>query len=115
MVHGFPASQAALARLDPNHPETAMRFEVFYRGVELANGYDELTDAAEMEQRLRRNQSDRRAAGLEALPLPEYFLAAMADGLPPCTGVALGFDRLVLLSFAGQDLDMVCPFPFEKT
>ena len=112
IIHGFPASQAALARLDPDRPGTAMRFELFYLGVELANGYDELTDAAELERRLQGAQESRHRSGSEALPLPVRFLAAMTDGLPPCTGVALGVDRVLLLAVGGDDLSAVCPFPW---
>ena len=113
MVHGVPASQAALARLDPHRPETAMRFEVFYRGVELANGYDELTEAAEVEQRLRRNQSARRASDSKPFPCQNISSPPWPTG-PPCTGVALGFDRLVLLSFVVRILTWFALFLSRK-
>ena len=88
VVDRFPASQAALARLDAGDPRVAERFEVYLDGVELANGYRELTDPAE--------QRRRTAAGEPALPVDEEFIAALEAGLPECSGVAVGFDRVLM-------------------
>ena len=99
-VHGFPASQAALARIDPNGE--AARFEAFTGGLELANGYRELTDADEQRARFEREQATRRAAGRAAPPLDENLIAALRHGLPDCSGVAVGVDRLVAVA-AGVD------------
>jgi len=100
-VYDYPASQAALARVKPTTPPVAARFEAFCGGIELANGFHELTDAAEQRRRFTSDVQTRRAAGRKAPPLDEQFLHALA-GLPNCAGVALGFDRLVALA-AGHD------------
>ena len=100
-VHDYPASQAALARIKPGSPPVAARFEVFARGIELANGFHELTDAAEQRRRFTAELDARRGAGRVVPPLDEEFLDALAR-LPPCAGVAVGLDRLVALA-AGAD------------
>lgn len=115
-LHDFPASQAALARLrrDPDRPPVGERFEVFVEGVELANGFHELTDAAEQRRRFEDELARRRTAGKAEVPLDERFLAALEAGLPDCAGVALGFDRLVLLAAGEDELAAVMAFPFER-
>ncbi|GAB6967608.1 EF-P lysine aminoacylase EpmA [Komagataeibacter kakiaceti JCM 25156] len=97
----WPASQAALARRDPADPRVALRFELYAGGIELANAFEELTDSAEQRQRFVADRARRAAlypheSGLD-WPLDEDFLAAL-DSLPPCAGIALGFDRLVMLA-----------------
>lgn len=93
----FPATHAALARIKPGPPPVAARFEVFAAGIELANGFAELTDPVEQRRRFSAELDARRAAGRATPPLDESFLAAL-DHLPPCAGVALGLDRLVALA-----------------
>jgi lysyl-tRNA synthetase class 2 len=100
-IYDYPASQAALARLKPGTPPVAARFEAFCGGIELANGFHELADAAEQRRRFLRDSERRRAAGRHVPPLDEDFLRALPS-LPECAGVALGFDRLVALA-TGQD------------
>jgi lysyl-tRNA synthetase class 2 len=100
-VYDYPASQAALARLKPTTPRVAARFEAFSRGIELANGFHELTDAAEQRRRFGAERERRIASGRDAPPLDEQLLQALGS-LPDCAGVALGFDRLVALA-TGQD------------
>lgn len=90
----FPASQAALARTVNG---VALRFEIYYQGIELANGYQELTDPIEQRKRLIKANAERLAAGKPSLPIDERFLQALERGLPECTGVAVGFDRLLQL------------------
>jgi lysyl-tRNA synthetase class 2 len=101
-VHDYPASQAALARLKTTTPPVAARFELYSGGIELANGFHELTDAAEQRRRFESERETRRRAGRHVPPVDEKLLAALAAGLPDCAGVALGFDRLVALA-AGHD------------
>ncbi len=96
----YPPSQASLARcrVDDKGHTTAARFELYWRGVELANGFWELTDAEEQRRRFVADNATRRAHGLPAVPLDESLLAALAAGLPDCAGVALGLDRLLMLA-----------------
>jgi lysyl-tRNA synthetase class 2 len=93
----FPASQAALARIRRDDPPVAERFEVFWRGIELANGFHELADAGEQRARFERDHARRVAAGRPTPPIDEHLLAALAQGFPDCAGVALGLDRLLML------------------
>jgi lysyl-tRNA synthetase class 2 len=98
VITHFPPSQAALARCAPYEGDTtALRFEVYFHGIELGNGYVELTDAAEARSRLEEAEKKRVAAGKAPLPLDLDFIAALERGLPDCAGVAVGFDRLVTL------------------
>lgn len=99
VITDYPSSQAALAKkaMVEGH-EVAKRFEVYFEGVELANGYDELTDAKEQRARLIEENDNRIEVGKESLPIDEEFLAALESGIPECCGVAVGFDRLVILA-----------------
>ncbi len=109
IVYDFPASQAALAgiRHTPNDPPVAERFELYYRGIEMANGYHELTDAVELRNRLEQVNANRALRGKAVLPMPESLLAAMESGLPNCAGVALGFDRLLMLAVGASSIQEV--------
>jgi len=113
-VHGYPASQAALARLDPQDPRTALRFELYCEGVELANGFQELQSEREQRARFARDNAERARAGLPAAPPDERLLAALAAGLPECSGVALGFDRTLMLAVGAQHIDAVLAFPTSR-
>lgn len=113
-LYDFPASQAALARLQPTQPPVASRFEVYYRGTELANGFHELQDAKEQRRRFEKNVAERKRLGLNALPIDELFLAALEHGLPDCSGVALGIDRLIMLAIKSDRLADVLAFEFSK-
>lgn len=93
----YPREQAALARMDPDAPETAERVELYVCGLELANGFGELTDAAEQRARFERDQAEKARLYGETYPLPEAMLEALAKGMPRTSGMALGFDRLVML------------------
>lgn len=101
-IYDFPASHAALARIRPGDPPVAERFELFLGGMELANGFHELTDPVEQRNRFAADLAARSARGLAQAPVDERFLAALEHGLPASAGVALGFDRLVML-LAGTD------------
>jgi lysyl-tRNA synthetase class 2 len=113
-VHGYPATQAALARLDRSDPRTAHRFELYCDGIELANGFHELTDAAEQRARFEQDNGERRRMGLPVYALDERLLAALAAGLPDCAGVALGFDRTVMLATGASHIDEVLAFPTSR-
>jgi elongation factor P--(R)-beta-lysine ligase len=113
-VHGYPASQAALAQLDPDDPRVALRFELYREGIELANGFRELASATEQRARFFRDVEERRRRSLPALGIDERLLAALEAGLPQCAGVALGFDRLVMLATGARHIDEVLAFPIER-
>jgi lysyl-tRNA synthetase class 2 len=113
-IHDFPASQAALARIRPGDPPLAERFEVFVEGVELANGYHELTDPSEQRRRFEADLAGRRRRGLPEVPIDHRLLAALEAGLPECAGVALGVDRLVMLKAGANDISDVIAFPIDR-
>jgi len=110
----YPASQSALARIRPDNPPVAERFELYLDGIEICNGYQELTDADELASRMRRQAELRRANGLSELPTDSRLIAAMRDGLPECAGVALGFDRLAMWVLGRDSIADVVAFPFER-
>ncbi len=112
----YPATQAALAktRRRPDGIEVAERFELYVHGVELCNGYHELTDPAPLRQRIVEQNALRSAAGLRPLPADSFLLQAMEHGLPESSGVALGIDRLVMLAWGTDTIDDVIPFPFAR-
>ena len=114
ILYDYPATQAALARVRPEEPPVAERFELFVSGIELANGYHELLDAAELRKRNTQNNALRRSDGKTRLPEESRLLAAMEVGLPDATGVALGFDRVVMLAAGAKRLDEVIAFPFGR-
>jgi lysyl-tRNA synthetase class 2 len=113
-VTHYPASRASLARLDTNDSRLAQRFEVFAGGLELANGFHELSDAREQRRRIERENQQRSQAGLPEVDVDEYFLAALEHGLPDCSGVAVGFDRLVMLATGEEDIAKVLSFSFAN-
>jgi elongation factor P--(R)-beta-lysine ligase len=113
-LHHYPASQAALAELDRADPDTALRFELYAQGIELANGYVELADSTEQARRFSADASGRLARGLAAVEPDERLLAALQHGLPRCAGVALGFDRVAMLAAGATRLDAVLAFPWES-
>ena len=113
-IYDYPASQAALARVRPGDPPVAERFEAFFNGMELANGFHELTEADEQRRRFEADRDYRRRQGLADIPLDENLLAALQHGLPDCAGVALGFDRVLMLAAGAQSIDEVIAFPFER-
>jgi lysyl-tRNA synthetase class 2 len=110
----YPAAQAALARLDPDDPRVAQRFELYAEGIELANGFDELCDAGEQRRRFEADLAERRRRGLPETPLDERLLAALESGLPACAGVALGFDRLAMLALGAGHLADVVAFSSDR-
>lgn len=113
VIHDWPASQAALARIRPGTPPLAERFELYLGPVELANGYHELNDAVEQRQRFERDQAIRAARGAEQPPLDEAFLAALPS-LPACAGVAVGVDRLLMALAGTPRIGDVLAFDFAN-
>jgi len=113
-VHGYPATQAALARLDPREPRAARRFELYCDGIELANGFHELAAPNEQRARFERDNAQRRRLGLPVFPPDERLLAALACGFPDCAGVALGFDRTLMLATRATHIDEVVAFPTAR-
>jgi len=107
----YPANQAALARLSADDPSVAERFELYVAGVELCNGFDELTDAVEQRARFERDTARRASEGRPVYPTDERFLAALESGMPRAGGNALGFDRLLMLATGARELAEVMAFP----
>ena len=114
LVYDYPASQAALARVRPGSPSVAERFETYLNGVELANGFHELSDPVEQQQRIERDLAARRAVGFPIVPVDTGLLAALRQGLPDCAGVALGIDRLIMLAADARSLADVIPFSIDR-
>ncbi len=114
-VTHYPAEQASLARIDPENSMVAERFEIYYQGVELANGFVELTDADEQQQRFINENQIRQESGLAQIPLDQHFLQALKHGMPQSSGVAVGVDRLVMVALGKQILDEVICFPIDNS
>jgi len=114
MVYDFPSTQAALARLNPDDPQVACRFEVYFRGVELANGFHELTDPVEQRRRFEIEMTHKTQQNLPVSPIDERFLAALNNGLPDCAGVAIGIDRVLMLMTNARSLNNVIAFNIEN-
>ncbi len=111
VITNFPASQAALARKRVDNPQLAERFEFYVQGIELANGFHELSDPVEQRQRFEKDLLTRQELNLPIHPLDENFLAALEHGLPDCSGVALGLDRLLMLITGAKHIHEVLAFP----
>lgn len=114
LLYDYPAGQAMLARVRAEEPPVAERFELYVAGIELANGYHELLDPAELLRRSAHANAQRQADGKSALPERSRLLAAMEAGLPAAVGVSLGFDRLVMLAAGAKGLSEVTAFPFDR-
>ena len=113
-VYDYPATQAALARIQGDNPPVAQRFELYWRGIELANGFQELTDADEQRQRFEQDNRKREANGKSRVRPDENLIAALAAGMPECAGVALGFDRLLMHAVGANALSEVIAFDFDR-
>src|SRR5206468_1475732 len=109
----YPASMAALARLKPGDPRVAERVELYVRGLELGNGFSELTDAQEQRTRLVEEQALRQRLGRTAYPLDERFLGALAK-MPPSGGIAVGLDRILMLMMEVERIEDVLLFPAHE-
>lgn len=113
-VYHFPASQAALAEISTEDHRVAERFEVYFKGIELANGFRELTDSREQRQRFEQDNRKRAARGLPQQPIDTNLLDALAHGMPDCSGVALGVDRIVMLALKASQLSEVIAFSVDR-
>jgi lysyl-tRNA synthetase class 2 len=115
-VYDFPASQASLAKIitDNQGFQVAQRFELYWQGMELANGFTELQDADEQLQRFKQDNKNRERLGLPYMPLDQNFLNALQQGLPECSGVALGLDRLLMVISRADSISDVLVFPVSE-
>jgi lysyl-tRNA synthetase class 2 len=113
-LYDFPAAAAALARIRLGKPPVAERFELYLDGIELANGFQELTDPQEQRERFEQDAQARRRQGLPAVPIDNRLIAALVHGLPACSGVALGFDRLVMSAARAASVDETLAFPIDR-
>lgn len=113
-VYHFPASQASLAQISTEDHRVAERFEVYFKGIELANGFHELTDAREQQQRFDQDNRKRAARGLPQQPVDANLIEALKAGLPDCSGVALGVDRLIMLALGANQLADVIAFTVDR-
>lgn len=114
ILEDWPAPLAALARRKPGDPRTALRFEAYIGGMELANAFGELTCATEQRARFEHDQATRRERGKPVYPIDEKLLAALAEGLPPSAGIALGVDRLIMLATGAPSIDQVLTFTADE-
>jgi lysyl-tRNA synthetase class 2 len=113
-VYDYPADQAALARIRDEDPPVAERFELFFHGMELANGFHELLDADEQASRFEHDNRQRLSEGLPAVPPDMRMLQALRQGMPACAGVAVGFDRLLMLASDASTLSAVLAFDIMR-
>jgi len=113
-IYDFPIAQASLAKRSIDDPRVAQRFECYYRGIELVNGFNELTDATEQVARFEQDNAKRVSQGLAVKPIDENFIAALNHGLPQCSGVALGIDRLVMLAIDSDHISEVQSFSIDR-
>ncbi|HEX6764327.1 MAG TPA: amino acid--tRNA ligase-related protein, partial [Polyangiaceae bacterium] len=107
----YPITEAALARPSPKDPSVAERFELYVGGVELSNGYGELTDPVEQKRRFEAERAARKAQGRRTYPLDASFLEALGEGMPRAGGNALGLDRLIMLALGAKSVSEVIAFP----
>ncbi len=113
-IYDFPASQACLAQIRDGNPNVAERVEVYLQGIELANGFYELTDVVEQKKRFLKDVEQRKQQDLEFVPISESLLGALAQGLPVCSGIAFGIDRLIALCLHVKQLEEIMTFPIER-
>ncbi|MES9939164.1 MAG: EF-P lysine aminoacylase EpmA [Candidatus Thiodiazotropha sp. 6PLUC2] len=113
-LYDYPASQAALAKVRQQSPAVAERFELYMSGVEIANGFHELDDAEEQKRRFTEDNQRRLEAGRSSLPMDEWLLKGLSEGLPHCSGVALGLDRLLMVLSGCDKIEDVISFGFFR-
>ncbi|GAB4392288.1 MAG: elongation factor P--(R)-beta-lysine ligase [Gammaproteobacteria bacterium] len=113
-IYDFPITQAALARIRPDNPPVAERFELYINGIELANGFHELGDAQEQTQRFQHDLQQRQTSNMDLPNIDKHFIAALKHGLPHCSGVALGIDRLLMIACQAQQIREVLSFDINN-
>jgi len=113
-IYDYPASQAALAKIRKGAFDVAERFELYINGMELANGFHELSDAKEQEHRFHNEQIQRKELGLQGIPADHHLISALKHGLPECAGVAIGLDRLLMVLSGVEHINEVLTFPFDR-
>jgi len=113
-IYNYPSSQASLAKISSQDPRVADRFECYYQGIELVNGFHELTDAKQQKIRFDEDNKKRRSKGLENRPIDTRFINALSHGIPDCAGVAVGIDRLVMLALKKKHINKVISFSIEN-
>ena len=113
-IYDYPASQSSLAKINRDDPRVADRFELHFKGTELANGFHELQDAAEQRKRFEHDNRLRRTFRFEEKPLDERFLGALEAGIPACAGVAMGIDRILMLKHGYTHIEQVLAFPVNR-
>lgn len=114
-VYDYPAEQASLARIKQSNPDLAERFELFIEGIELGNGFGELTNASEQRLRFEHELQQRTERGMHLPLIDEHFLEALAAGLPECSGVAIGIERLLMIVVDASSIDEVISFPIARS
>ncbi len=114
-IYDYPATQANLAKLHGDNPDLALRFEVYYRGLELGNGFYELTDADLQEKRFKDENQVRIQADKKDLPIDNLFISALESGMPDCSGVAMGVDRMIMLALGKSLVDDVMTFNWPRS
>lgn len=113
-IYDYPASQAALAKIRKGMPDVAERFELYINGMELANGFHELSDAEEQAERFKQQQQQRKKSGQQGIPADYHLIEALKHGLPECAGVAIGLDRLLMVLTGVEHINEVLTFPFDR-
>lgn len=113
-IYDYPASQAALSKIRKGSPDVAERFELYINGMELANGFHELSDAEEQAQRFQQQQQQRKKLGQQGIPADYHLIEALKKGLPECAGVAIGLDRLLMVLTGAEHINEVLTFPFDR-
>lgn len=113
-IYDYPASQAALAKIRKGSPDVAERFELYINGMELANGFHELSNAKEQSERFHHDQDYRKEHGLQGIPMDHHLIAALNHGLPDCAGVAIGLERLLMVLTGADHIEKVLTFPFDR-
>ncbi len=113
-VYNFPKSQASLAKICSEDNRVSQRFECYYQGLELANGFNELTDSKQQLLRFQEDNKQRKVLGNIEKPIEHYFISALEHGLPRCSGVALGIDRLVMIALNKKEIKEVISFSIDR-